>query len=328
MAYWIAPTILITISYIAIIITFKKSSLSLKQIDSESPKPGSINSSTKSSTQQSRRRLSQDPLRLRTFIASCRRRASIEIEELSLRRSSGLEQSNDANKPYLGEMPTISMLIANQRRLIRRTSSTSILPTNYSSGAQHSILSGLSSGSFKGGDSIGKGKFSGLLSQNRDSARIYRQRRIGACQDSNIDAYGVSISASTIATHPRSDKLDAISSHLSSANSQFTRTVLQFRLAKMSFYLILLWLVSWTPIASLAMINSVLECHQTSATAVFLASTMTKLGPAFDVFIYGISHPKIKSKFKEIVRWMLLISDKNSIDKIPRENSVHRTNMI
>lgn len=93
----------------------------------------------------------------------------------------------------------------------------------------------------------------------------------------------------------------------------------------MSFYLILLWLVSWTPIASLAMINSVLDCHQTSATAVFLASTMTKLGPAFDVFIYGISHPKIKSKFKKIVKWMLLISDPDGADRTPRETSVHRT---
>lgn len=85
-------------------------------------------------------------------------------------------------------------------------------------------------------------------------------------------------------------------------NSHLIRTMLQFRLARMSFYLILLWLVSWTPIASLAMINSVMSCHRASATAVFMASTMTKLGPTFDVFIYGVSHPRIKSKFKQIIK--------------------------
>lgn len=94
-----------------------------------------------------------------------------------------------------------------------------------------------------------------------------------------------------------------------SANSNATRTVLQFRLAMMSFYLIMLWVVSWTPIASLAMINSVVDCHTTSATAVFLASTMTKLGPAFDVFIYGISHPKIKSRFKRIIKQLLMLGN-------------------
>lgn len=78
----------------------------------------------------------------------------------------------------------------------------------------------------------------------------------------------------------------------------------QFRLAKMSFYLILLWFVSWTPIATLAMVNSVRDCHHASVIAVFLAHTMTKLGPTFDVFIYGISHPKIKSKFRVIVKWL------------------------
>lgn len=91
------------------------------------------------------------------------------------------------------------------------------------------------------------------------------------------------------------------------ANSQITRTMLQFRLARMSFYLILLWLISWTPIAFLVMINSVFTCYQASATGVFMANTMTKLGPAFDVFIYGVSHPKIKSKFKEIIKRLFTI---------------------
>lgn len=82
---------------------------------------------------------------------------------------------------------------------------------------------------------------------------------------------------------------------------QISRSVLQFRLAKMSFYLILLWFVSWTPIATLAMLNSVIECYQASATTVLMANLMTKLGPAFDVFIYGLSHPKIKSRFRQII---------------------------
>lgn len=92
-------------------------------------------------------------------------------------------------------------------------------------------------------------------------------------------------------------------------NSHSIRTMLQFRLAKMSFYLILLWLVSWTPIASLAMINSVVSCHHASATAVFMASTMTKLGPTFDVFIYGISHPRLRSKFRQIIKWLVMFGN-------------------
>ena len=96
--------------------------------------------------------------------------------------------------------------------------------------------------------------------------------------------------------------------HIGASGSQHSRTGIQFRLAKMSFYLILLWLVSWTPIASLAVINSVVKCHhRANALAVFTANTMTKLGPTFDVFIYGISHPKIKSKFKQIIKWLLVI---------------------
>lgn len=86
--------------------------------------------------------------------------------------------------------------------------------------------------------------------------------------------------------------------------SNKARNALQLRLAKMSFYLILLWLVSWSPIAWLAMLNSIEKCRRASASAVFLAHTMTKLGPAFDVFIYGLSHPKLKSKFRLIMKRM------------------------
>lgn len=111
------------------------------------------------------------------------------------------------------------------------------------------------------------------------------------------------------------------------ANSRLSRTVIQIRLAKMSFYLILLWLVSWTPIASLAMINSVVKCHQTSATAVFLANTMTKLGPAFDVFIYGVSHPKIKNKFKQIIKWLFMIGKKEDRKfTFSKSNNTYQTN--
>lgn len=93
------------------------------------------------------------------------------------------------------------------------------------------------------------------------------------------------------------------------SNSQIMRTMLQFRLARMSFYLILLWLVSWTPMAFLVVINSAFTCHQASATGVFMANTMTKLGPALDVFIYGVSHPKIKSKFKKIIKRLFTLNN-------------------
>ena len=91
-------------------------------------------------------------------------------------------------------------------------------------------------------------------------------------------------------------------------SSMDQRTNVQLRLAKMSFYLILIWLVSWTPLALLAMMNSFTSQRRASATAVFIANTMTKLGPAFDVLIYGISHPKIKKEFVRIIRRLLFVA--------------------
>lgn len=93
---------------------------------------------------------------------------------------------------------------------------------------------------------------------------------------------------------------------------QSGRSSLQIRLAVTSLYLILLWLVSWTPLGLLALINSLTDCRRASATAVLFASTMTKLGPTFDVFIYGISHPKIKSRFKHIIKSLFLFGPMKS----------------
>lgn len=90
------------------------------------------------------------------------------------------------------------------------------------------------------------------------------------------------------------------------SSSQF-RQILQVRLAKMSFYLILLWMISWTPLALLAFTNSLLECRRATGFHVFLASIMTKLGPTFDVYIYGISHPKIRTRFKQIIKQLTLV---------------------
>lgn len=151
-----------------------------------------------------------------------------------------------------------------------------------------------------------------------DDHRTGRSKQDGRCcyymtRDFNSVARAPTVASCTSRKNPQPIRLPFMLQHGSShrsqaANSHCTRAILQFRLAKMSFYLILLWLVSWTPIASLVMLNSVLECHRFSATAVFLAITMTKLGPAFDVFIYGISHPKLKRKFTHIIKRMFMIS--------------------
>lgn len=87
----------------------------------------------------------------------------------------------------------------------------------------------------------------------------------------------------------------------------YSRTDLQMRLAMMSFYLILLWLISWAPLGFLTLINSLnTDCEKFSSLAIFLASTMTKVGPTFDVFIYGISHPKIKVRYRQIMKRLML----------------------
>lgn len=100
--------------------------------------------------------------------------------------------------------------------------------------------------------------------------------------------------------------------HFGNSSSQLSRARMQIRLARMSFYLVLLWLISWTPIASLTLINLIVKCHlRANALMVFLANTMTKLGPTFDVFIYGISHPKIKRKFIQIIKKLLMLEAGN-----------------
>ena len=103
--------------------------------------------------------------------------------------------------------------------------------------------------------------------------------------------------------------------NLRMANLRVARANMQYRLATMSLYLILLWLISWTPIAALAMVNFVFRCHRVSSTGVFIANTMTKLGPTFDVFIYGISHPNIKSKFKKIIMRLFMLGTRGAVAK-------------
>ena len=151
-----------------------------------------------------------------------------------------------------------------------------------------------------------------VLGQSKAAGRRYiNMRSVSNYSASNQTTQATSsnniTNSSTISLHNNSNL---------AANSRLSRQIIQIRLARMSFYLILLWLVSWTPIASLAMINSVSSCYRTSATAVFIANTMTKLGPAFDVFIYGISHPKIKSKFKQIIKWLLTFGRTNESEHL------------
>lgn len=149
-------------------------------------------------------------------------------------------------------------------------------------------------------------------------------RRHGSKIRSKISSFVASRGHEVTSSSKRVQTPTAASSscHIGASSSHLSRTSLQIRLAKTSFYLILLWFISWTPIATLAMINSVFKCHQrTSALAVFTANTMTKLGPAFDVFIYGISHPKIKSKFKQIIKWLLIIGSNQASTKRTFEQS-------
>lgn len=95
----------------------------------------------------------------------------------------------------------------------------------------------------------------------------------------------------------------------SNLQKTLSRTEMQLRLAKMSFYLILLWIISWAPIGVLSLSNSLdSKCKRYSNIEIFWASTMPKLGPTFDVFIYGVSHPKIKVRFIRILKTLLFVA--------------------
>lgn len=275
-AYWILPTVLISISYIVIIVTFKRSSIDLKKI-------GSAGSA---STGGSERLQSQDSFRLRPAnnLDAARlnpfrdRRASTSVVDLS---SCQLVMQTNLTRH---EEESTGATVRDKRRLFKRVVSSSALPSRVAENNQRPSC---------------------RTEANKQTAndQWLQQARPGSTRLTRLNP------AATF--RPRIIKtFSNIKAPLQkAANSQLTRTVLQFRLAKMSFYLILLWLVSWTPIASLAMMNSVMRCRRASATAVFLASTMTKLGPALDVFIYGIAHPKIKSRFKQIIGRLILLDD-------------------
>lgn len=321
MAYWILPTILISISYITIIVTFKKSSLDLKRISSVDS--DTYASSTNLFTVRCLGRQIRDSLRLKSSLSSTssssrrqpnragsqrfgcplERRASTSVVDLS----GYLGASNPASIQQVAESTRARNLVAgnNPKRTFKRVVSSSALPSCTMTASQHRFAdTDKSHGMVDLAQAGGSRRRGGGTTTTNSMKHTESNNRLRFClvKTSHMTASG--------SFRPRIIKtlsnLKAFPQH--AASSQLTRAVLQFRLAKMSFYLILLWLVSWTPIASLAMINSVMKCPRVSATAVFLASTMTKLGPALDVFIYGISHPKIKSRFKLIIGKLLSLN--------------------
>lgn len=315
--FFIIPAILIFISYIIIFIAFKKSSRTLKLVDGE----------TQSSTSSvDRRQLSgcsnfkfrrvrgfnriRDSLRLKTFANNCDKNAESDSLSSERRASAGAAISSNTNKTVPG------LTIAERRIEFKRFLSESIVSDNRPDARRNIIIRPLRP-----------------LRPLRPS--IKRHRAKAAAIDSNQQSL-VSINSKKFHSTDRDSESDIIARtpsgiikqsfsglHISrfkgqpkatQPNQLKSRSNLQLRLAKTSLYLILLWLVSWTPLGLLALINSIANCRRASPLAVFLASTMTKLGPTFDVFIYGISHPKIKSRFKQIIKRLLLMGPAASRD--------------
>lgn len=325
------PTILISISYITIIVTFKKSSLDLKKISDKTYAPSSSSSVLRLSSRNQNhlcRRL-RDSLRLKGSALNSmsadhdhnrlhrplyERRASISVFSSSIHGASSSDHDHHDAGSSKKQAPSFD-----KRKLFKRVVSSSVLPSCVFQQTDTSTKKGNNAIDQESGfTGRGVSRFNASLRFNSNP-----QETDNSGSTNRRESNPGKLTGNTnvvIFSRPRIIKtLSNIRSNPQQGpNSQMTRTVLQFRLAKMSFYLILLWLVSWTPIASLAMIMAVTKCPQASATAVFLASSMTKLGPALDVFIYGISHPKIKIRFKQIIGRLLFLNSTCSSIKRPR----------
>lgn len=302
--FFIIPAILIFISYIIIFIAFKRSSQNLKLVDGE----------TQSSTSSvDRRQLGcsnfkfrrvrgftriRDSLRLKTFANNCDRNAETDSLSSERRASAGAAISSITNKTAPG------LTIAERRIEFKRFLSESIVSDNRPDARRNIIIRPLRPLR----PSIKRRPAKAAIDNNQQSLVSINKKLHSNDRDSESDI---------IARTPSSIIKQSFSGlHISRFKGQTkvtqpnqlkSRSNLQLRLAKTSLYLILLWLVSWTPLGLLALINSIADCRRASPLAVFLASTMTKLGPTFDVFIYGISHPKIKCRFKQIIKRLLLM---------------------
>lgn len=383
--YWIAPAIIITICYVLIIITFKRSSQSLKQVSDntnqlESQRRGSASTLAELQTTRNSGRFHDSATRNIRFCTAKRRiRDSIRLKNYvigSFRRYNQVETSTTTTTTTTPEpIKCVSGQVEAKRSvrpLLRRAATgvkirrppeerrcsgvaevtfeePHLSPTKRSTSEQHQLCSAAQGHQPRRMTlaSLRPKRLEQIRSSGRHQTNIHQTRGDEACetttsgqssfqtddelessnshqdnsQQSNKSGSRFNLNNLPFIGHLRSNFKSITSINCSSTmatnnnnnnyNPNMCRTTVQIRLAKMSFYLILLWLISWTPIASLAMINSIIRCHQTSAFSVFLANTMTKLGPTFDVFIYGISHPKIKTKFRQIIRWMFCIGNEN-----------------
>lgn len=289
-AYYIVPMIAITISYIIIISTFNKSSLSLKEVQSNS-EPDILEQTNQNHN------TSCSSTSTTSAIASRARKFKDSIR-LNLSCTTNAFKRPTLNNPYRSANNAI--LNMEQLKLARDGKSNFDM-------IRRASLSALNSKGFR---PTGPSKINGSKLFVRDHSSIKRTSTVLNILTNFKDLQekeAQAISKLNQNSSPISCPCQSDPQQTQAAKSQKNRNALQFRLAKMSFYLILLWLVSWSPIAWLAMLNSLSKCRRASATAVFLASTMTKLGPAFDVFIYGLSHPKLKSKFRLIIKRLFML---------------------
>lgn len=292
--YWILPTILIIVSYAVIIVTFKRSSLSLRRIAS-------------GSTQRSTLATLAPAYSAPEVGGNC---AELGRETGALSEG-GARVSERARRRLL--RLTDSLRMRHERRVEpnstgRRIQKCGAFRNQTSVASESSEMSATVTAAVAAvavAGACGSGCWPQLLSCVSGSVSSSADDELRKPRGTKL-----SVRHHNSLRQAAGDSTGANARHTSAATKSrrlTARALLQFRLAKMSLYLIALWLVSWTPIASLAMLNSISRCSAASATQVFLASTMTKLGPAFDVFIYGISHPKLKSRFKQLIRAMLCL---------------------
>lgn len=331
--YWLFPTLIIVISYILIMVTFRKSSSSLKEVsDSSEHQEAKCSLSlelTSTIFKPAPRKQSKTSMRLNTILDNSGFATLSNQSELTGSFNGGELFNNQPNRQHQRVPPPTTASPSNVRRLSvsvidfdnqplsRETFNgfkirpfepmTSIFmqprnsePADTLESRRSQLYLNKSSGNSNNSkcstDAVAR-KFSQIL---RASLRVQRLPNIPKRRKTFEELYTDKGRLANI------NKLGhgriIIGRNISNSTTSQQRTLLQFRLWFSLFYLIVLWFLAWTPIAVLVFLNSVLECHRANAIFVFVANTMTKLGPAFDVFVYGISHPKIKSKFKTIIK--------------------------
>lgn len=80
-----------------------------------------------------------------------------------------------------------------------------------------------------------------------------------------------------------------------------SRQRVELKIAKISAFLIILWLMSWTPYAIVALLGIFSDQKLLTPTASMVPALFAKLASIIDPFVYGHSHPRFRYEIRRLI---------------------------